>query len=471
MEARTTTTIDGTQQGAAAIAGADRWVAPPPSPTLAADDPHAWFRRGWKLRCALTLIAIVFLALFVIVPAVNVFAQALKHGWGAYVDVFYPSVNQARIDEIQEKLKSPSKTPLLERRKLSKELSELQAPLDRAKKNWSAIRMTLGVAAIVLPMNRVFGVAAAWAVTKFRFKGRSFLVSLIDLPFSVSPVISGLVFVLIFGAQGFLAAWSRSDRALWLVPVVWAIPWILLGIVVVWAWRRLLQLVNPGFRGVYSRRAKWVGFGVVVMAVLVWKYVTVTNRSWAFLLPTEWSWPVPTSLYWRGFSSAHWWPIGAGEFLQGVIFTPLAIVLASIFVTFPFVARSLVPLMEAQGVEAEQAAISLGAGGWYTFRRVTLPSIKWGLLYGVILCSARAFGEFGAVSVVSGHLDSNDTMPLRVEKLWQEYKTQAAFTVASLLAMLAVVTLVLKTIIEWKTREEVQAEESGPKSVLGGVRH
>jgi sulfate transport system permease protein len=136
-----------------------------------------------------------------------------------------------------------------------------------------------------------------------------------------------------------------------------------------------------------------------------------------------------------------------------VIFTPLAIVLASMFVTFPFVARSLIPLMQAQGTEEEQASLTLGASGWYTFRRVTLPNIKWALLYGVILCTARALGEFGAVSVVSGHLDANDTMPLRVEKLWNEYNTQAAFSVASLLALLAVVTLVLKTFVEWRSRE------------------
>jgi sulfate transport system permease protein len=146
----------------------------------------------------------------------------------------------------------------------------------------------------------------------------------------------------------------------------------------------------------------------------------------------------------------------------GIIFTPLATVLASAFVTFPFVARSLIPLMEAQGPEAEQAALTLGAGGWYTFRRVTLPSIKWGLLYGAILCTARAMGEFGAVSVVSGHLDSNDTMPLRVEKLWQEYKTQPAFTVASLLACLAIVTLIVKSAIEWKTRSDREEDIASP---------
>ena len=193
---------------------------------------------------------------------------------------------------------------------------------------------------------------------------------------------------------------------------------------------------------------------LVAAVVLVWQYTTQSTWSWSFLLPTDWRWPDPTSLYWRGFGGGHWWPLGASEWREGVIFTPLAIVLASTFVTFPFVARSLIPLMETQGVEAEQAALTLGASGWYTFRRVTIPNIKWGLLYGAILCTARALGEFGAVSVVSGHLDSNDTMPLRVEKLWQEYKTQPAFTVASLLAMLAVVTLIVKSFIEWKTRKD-----------------
>jgi sulfate transport system permease protein len=169
----------------------------------------------------------------------------------------------------------------------------------------------------------------------------------------------------------------------------------------------------------------------------------------------NWQWPEPLSLYWKGFE-AGWWPIGFRQWESGVIFTPLATVLASVFVTFPFVARSLIPLMESQGTDAEQAAISLGAGGFQTFWRVTLPNVKWGLIYGVILCTARAMGEFGAVSVVSGHLDANDTLPLRVEKLWNEYNTQAAFTVASLLALLAVVTLALKTVAEWKARRDAR---------------
>jgi sulfate transport system permease protein len=202
-------------------------------------------------------------------------------------------------------------------------------------------------------------------------------------------------------------------------------------------------------RWITKRRIKLILVAVVIIASLAFAYIARPDRSWAFLLPTEWQWYGPA---WKGFDGGVW-PFGIEKY-TGVIFTPLAIVLASIFVTFPFVARSLIPLMETQGVEAEQAALTLGASGWYTFRRVTLPNIKWGLLYGAILCTARAFGEFGAVSVVSGHLDANDTMPLRVEKLWQEYKTQPAFTVASLLAFLAVITLILKTFIEWKTRKD-----------------
>jgi sulfate transport system permease protein len=315
-------------------------------------------------RVILTLIAVAFLVLFVVAPAVNVFAQALSKGFGAYVSTFYAPKAQG-----QEKL------PLKERRVLLKEQAQ-------AEKTRAAIRMTLGVAAIVVPLNVVFGVAAAWAVSKFRFRGRSLLVSLIDLPFSVSPVVAGLVFVLLMGRQGFFGNWATNLR-----------------------------------------------------------------------------WPDPSSVYWRGFGES-WWPLGAATWQSGVIFTPLAAVLASIFVTFPFVARSLIPLMESQGTDAEEAAITLGAGGFRTFRKVTLPNIKWGLLYGVVLCTARTVGEFGAVSVVSGHLDSNDTVPLRVEKLWNEYNTQAAFAVASLLALLAVVTLALKTFAEWKAGRDLGATDA-----------
>jgi sulfate transport system permease protein len=210
----------------------------------------------------------------------------------------------------------------------------------------SAIRLTLLAAAISVPLNLVFGVAAAWAIAKFEFPGTQILITLIDLPFSVSPVVAGLVFVLVFGAQGWFGPWLQAHD----IKIIFAVP---------------------------------------------------------------------------------------------------GIVLATIFVTFPFVARELIPLMQAQGAEEEEAAVVLGASGWQTFWRVTLPNIKWGLLYGVILCNARAMGEFGAVSVVSGHIrGATNTMPLQVEILYNEYSFVAAFAVASLLALLALLTLVAKTVVE-----------------------
>jgi sulfate/thiosulfate transport system permease protein len=306
------------------------------------------------VRKILVAVTIGFVTLFVVIPVANIFVQALSKGAGAYVAVFHVS-------------NPPEDKPLtpFERHKLAFARSQ-------AEKTWSSIRLSIGVAAIVVPLNLVFGLAAAWSLTKFRFKGRSLLIALIDLPFSVSPVIAGLIFVLLFGRNGILGP-----------------------------------------------------------------------------LAANWSWPDPFSLYWRGFAQG-WWPLEFARSYSGVIFTPMAIALASIFVTFPFVARSLIPLMEAQGSDEEVAALSLGASGWRTFFKVTLPNIKWALLYGAILCTARAFGEFGAVSVVSGHIDSNDTMPLRIEKLWNEYNNQAAFTVASLLTLLSAVALVLQLIVERK---------------------
>ena len=219
----------------------------------------------------------------------------------------------------------------------------------------AAIGLTLTVAAIAVPMNVVFGVAAAWSISKFDFKGKSLLVTLIDIPFSVSPVVSGLVFVLLFGMQGWLGPWLRDMD----VKVIFAVP---------------------------------------------------------------------------------------------------GIVLATTFVTFPFVARELIPLMTDQGRDEEEAAVSLGASGWRTFVRVTLPNIKWGLLYAVLLCNARAMGEFGAVSVVSGHIRGlTNTMPLHVEVLYNDYQYTGAFAIAALLAMLALVTLILKTILEWRYADEISA--------------
>jgi sulfate transport system permease protein len=260
------------------------------------------------LRIALTLLALAFLALFLFVPLAAVFVQALEKGWGVYATALADS------DAL------------------------------------SAIRLTLVTALITVPLNTIFGVAAAWAIARFEFPGKSLLTALVDLPFSVSPVISGLVFVLLFGLQG------------------WFGPW----------------LVGHGYK---------------------------------------------------------------------VIFAVPGIVLATLFVTFPFVARELIPLMESQGREEEEAALTLGASGWKTFLLVTLPNVKWGLLYGVLLCTARAMGEFGAVSVVSGHIrGETNTIPLHVEILYNEYNYTAAFAVASLLAVMAIVTLVAKQVVEWKGR-------------------
>ncbi len=219
----------------------------------------------------------------------------------------------------------------------------------------AAIRLTLLTAAIAVPLNLVFGVSAAWAIAKFRFPGRNVLLTLIDLPFAVSPVVSGLIYVLVFGAQGWFGPWLQAHH----IKIIFAVP---------------------------------------------------------------------------------------------------GIVLATLFVTFPFVARELIPLMEAQGTEEEESAIVLGASGWQTFWHVTLPNIKWGLLYGVILCNARAMGEFGAVSVVSGHIrGKTNTMPLHVEILYNEYNFVAAFAVASLLALLALLTLVIKNIVEWRAARALAA--------------
>ena len=219
---------------------------------------------------------------------------------------------------------------------------------------WAAIRLTLLTAVIAVPLNMIFGLAASWAIAKFNFRGKSFLLTLIDLPLSVSPVISGLIFVLLFGAQGLLGPWLQSH----------------------------------GIK---------------------------------------------------------------------IIFAPPAIILATIFVTFPMVARELIPIMKAQGNDEEEAALTLGASGFKTFWMITLPNIKWGLLYGVILCNARAMGEFGAVSVVSGHIRGlTNTLPLHIEILYNEYQLTAAFAVASLLAMLAIVTLVVKSIIESNLRRQAR---------------
>jgi sulfate/thiosulfate transport system permease protein len=341
--------------------------APPRSQVVAASGKLAPPTQP-LIRRILIATTVGFLTLFIILPVVNVFAQAFSKGIGAYVSVF-------RVESPPEG--APLSLP--ERRKLASDRGQ-------ADKTWSSIRLTIGIGAIVVPLNIVFGLAAAWSVTKFRFRGRTLLIALIDLPFSVSPVIAGLIFVLLLGRNGVFGNWAP-----------------------------------------------------------------------------DLTWPDPFSLHWRGFAQ-DWWPLEFSRSFTGIIFTPFAIALASIFVTFPFVARSLIPLMETQGSDEEVAALSLGASGWRTFFKVTLPNVKWALFYGIVLCTARVFGEFGAVSVVSGHIDSNDTMPLRIEKLWNEYNNQAAFSVASLLALLAVVTLIVQTIVEHQggKREIRPSEGEGP---------
>jgi sulfate transport system permease protein len=270
------------------------------------------------VRATLITIALAFLLLFLVLPLAAVFTEALSKGLAAYL----------------EALKEPDA--------------------------WAAIRLTLITAAIAVPLNLVFGIAAAWCIAKYEFRGKAFLTTLVDLPFSVSPVVSGLIYVLVFGAQGWFGPWLSDHN----IKIIFAVP---------------------------------------------------------------------------------------------------GIVLATVFVTFPFIARELIPLMQAQGNEEEQAAIVLGANGWQTFWYVTLPNIKWGLIYGVILCNARAMGEFGAVSVVSGHIrGQTNTMPLHVEILYNEYQSVAAFAVASLLALLALVTLLIKSAAEWKHEREMKAAAELP---------
>ena len=267
--------------------------------------PASARQASWP-RIVMTGVALGFLLVFLLLPLIAVMTQALAKGFGTY-------------------------------------LSALSDPAAL-----HAIYLTLVVTAVAVPLNLVFGVAAAWAVTKFDFRGKSLLVTLIDLPFAVSPVIAGLIYILLYGAHGWLGPWLDAHD----INIVFALP---------------------------------------------------------------------------------------------------GLVLATLFVTFPFVARELIPVMEAQGRAEEEAALSLGASGWQTFLRVTLPNIKWGLMYGVILCSARAMGEFGAVSVVSGHIrGETNTMPLHIEILYNEYQYAAAFAMASLLALLALVTLAAKAFVEWR---------------------
>lgn len=270
------------------------------------------------VRYSLIGVALTFMFFFLVLPLAAVFTEALRKG----------------VDAYWQALQEPDA--------------------------WSAIRLTFITALVAVPLNLVFGVAAAWAIAKYEFTGKAFLTTLVDLPFSVSPVVAGLIYVLMFGAQGWFGPWLQAHD----IQIIFAVP---------------------------------------------------------------------------------------------------GIVLATVFVTFPFIARELIPLMQAQGSDEEQAAIVLGATGWQTFWYVTLPNIKWGLIYGVILCNARAMGEFGAVSVVSGHIrGQTNTMPLHVEILYNEYQSVAAFAVASLLALLALVTLGIKSVVEWQHARDLKATADLP---------
>ena len=341
------------------------------------------------VRIALIGIAVLSVGILVILPTLFVFVQALRPGLSAYVD-----------------------------------------NLIRDRDTWSAITLTLTVAPVAVILNIVFGVAAAWLIARFRFPGRTLLTTLIDLPFSVSPVVAGLMFVLIFGLQGHLGPWLRADGLRAMLYIV-----SLLGALIA----TVAALVLLRDRVTNRRRRALAAFGIGTVVFMVLALVQDAMNVW----------PHGRSL--------------------NVIFATPGLILVTTFVTFPFVARELIPVMEAFGEDEDLAAVSLGASGWQMFWRVTLPNIKWGLLYGVILCNARAMGEFGAVYVVSGHIaGKTDTMPLRVEKLYQEYNLPGAYAVASLLTLLALVTLLVKTVIERRVavrvRTDLPAEFAAPGS-------
>jgi sulfate transport system permease protein len=332
------------------------------------------------VRWTLTGVALLVVTLLIIIPVINVFAEAFSEGAGTY-------------------------------------WTNLFADADTRH----SILLTLTVVPIVLAANLVFGVTAAWAVTRFSFPGRSLLTALIDLPFSVSPVVAGLMFVLIFGLQGYFGEFLRRDGYS-IMPFVMAALGVFLMTIAYF-----LQRSGKVKRALWKHLVVVIGGGGVLFAALV--YVQQSFQVW----------PSNTNLK--------------------IIFALPGLVLATAFVTFPFVARELIPVMDAIGPEEEMAAVSLGASGWQMFWHVTVPNIKWGLVYGIILCNARAMGEFGAVYVVSGHIaGQTDTMPLRIEKLFQEYNLPGAFAVASVLTLVAILTLVVKSRLESHTSTLSPAE-------------
>jgi len=321
------------------------------------------------VRRVLTGMAVLVIGVLVVIPLVNVFAQALSEGVVAYWNNLFNDHDTL-----------------------------------------AAIKLTMVVAPTALTLNLVFGVTAAWAIAKFSFPGRTLLTSLIDLPFSVSPVVAGLIFVLIFGLQGYLGPFLRRDgysAMPYVLSLLAAAVYVLLYLG--------LRPINPVER---SRWWQYPWLGTLVGGAVVFVVAFVPQIYFEV-------WPKDTSLK--------------------IIFATPGLILATAFITFPFVARELIPVMEAIGVDEELAAVSLGANGWQVFWQITAPNIKWGLIYGIILCNARAMGEFGAVYVVSGHIAGlTDTMPLRIEKLFQEYNLPGSFAVASLLTMVALLTLIAK---------------------------
>jgi sulfate transport system permease protein len=353
------------------------------SADIAANQPKAVARVAVRraqedplwLRVTLIASAVAVIGILVVIPVANVFVEALREGIGTYFANLFGDPDTRH-----------------------------------------AIVLTLTVVPIALVANTIFGVAAAWAIARFRFPGRTLLTAMIDLPFSVSPVVAGLMFVLIFGLQGYLGPFLRRDG--------YSIMPYLISVLAVVAFLLVYFLVRPASRR--ARRGLW-------------------NRPWLVL-------PVASAIVFGLVLlpqlTLEVWP--RDESLKIIFATP-GLVLATAFVTFPFVARELIPTMEAAGADEELAAVSLGASGWQMFWDVTVPNIKWGLVYGIILCNARAMGEFGAVYVVSGHIaGQTDTMPLRIEKLFQEYNLPGSFAVASVLTLLAIVTLVAKIKLEHK---------------------